>query len=408
MNVNTIENSVKEYSLWKIMSYVSHILLEYPLLLSEPNYKELLIGHLRRIYFFDVELESKIQGLDQELEALGKCRSGPSTMYPSIVPEGHLEALRNKPQPEQRTDAWYVFRHDHITASNGWKALGTVASQNQLIYEKCQPLSTEKFAPSLTETPMSWGQKYEYLTTCLYEEKNQTTISSFGCIEHPQYPFLAASPDGIVTGDNNYGRMIEIKNVVSREINGNPKKDYYIQMQLQMEVCDLDECDFVETKFIEYDTEEAFQKDDAKKGVIMVFLEEGEYVYRYMPLSTLDYNTWMNETYEQTQLTWVKNLYWKLDVYSCILVKRQREWFQAAVPAFVSIWETILRERENGEYVKRAPKKRAKPTPKQEICQIKNEMFQKDELSDPTLDPTLEPMEYETNEKEKELKLIDL
>jgi hypothetical protein len=148
-------------------------------------------------------------------------------------------------------------------------------------------------------------------------------------------------------------------------------------MQLQMEVCDLDECDFVETKFIEYDSEEAYQKDNAKKGVILVFVQEGEYVYRYMPLSVTDYNAWMVEMYESTPLTWVKNIYWKLEVYSCILVKRQREWFQAAVPAFVSIWDTIVRERENGEFVKRAPKKRAKvdavrPEMVKELLVVKN------------------------------------
>jgi hypothetical protein len=134
---------------------------------------------------------------------------------------------------------------------------------------------------------MSWGQKYEYVTTCLYEEKNQTTISSFGCIEHPTYTFLAASPDGIVTGPNNYGRMIEVKNVVSREITGIPKKDYYIQMQLQMEVCDLAECDFVETKFVEYDTEhEYFADETSEKGIMIVFVENEGFVYDYMPFGT--------------------------------------------------------------------------------------------------------------------------
>ena len=45
--------------------------------------------------------------------------------------------------------------------------------------------------------------------------------------------------------------MLEIKNIVNREINGIPKKEYWIQMQLQMEVCDLGECDFLETRFKE-------------------------------------------------------------------------------------------------------------------------------------------------------------
>ena len=46
-----------------------------------------------------------------------------------------------------------------------------------------------------------------------------------------------------------YGRLVEIKNIVNREITGIPKKEYWVQMQLQMEVTDLDECDFLETRF---------------------------------------------------------------------------------------------------------------------------------------------------------------
>jgi putative phage-type endonuclease len=333
--------------------YIQQFILENPLIFSDPNYLTLLKTNIHMKYYYDPAVQAIQDRLEEILRSIGKMRSEETVCYPSTVKEGHLDYLRNIYQPEQRTPPWYTFRHDHITASNAWKALGTVASQNQLIYEKCLPIQIDKYKPSLTETPMSWGNKYEHLTTCLYEERNQTTISSFGCIEHRDYPFLAASPDGIVTGEINYGRMIEIKNVVSREINGNPKEDYYIQMQLQMEVCDLEECDFVETK-------NEYSQYEGKKGVIMVFLQQEEFSYRYMPFDTQDYSLWIDETFSNTPLTWFKNVYWKLDVYSCVLVKRQREWFKAAVPAFVSIWDTILRERESGEYVNRAPKKRIK------------------------------------------------
>ena len=170
----------------------------------------------------------------------------------------------------QKTAEWYKFRKEHITASNAWKAFGTPASKNQLIYEKCVPLQdtnkgtetsegietsedTKIITPNLSENAMTWGHMFEPLTRMLYESINNTSVLDFGCIEHQQYPFLAASPDGIIVGPNNYGRMLEIKNVVSREINGIPKLDYYIQTQLQMEVCGLNECDFVETKFTEFD-----------------------------------------------------------------------------------------------------------------------------------------------------------
>jgi putative phage-type endonuclease len=355
--------TIKDIVIYILMTpeeYLKNLFVESPHIIVEPTYLTTLKTSLRVKYYFDPTIDDIINRIEDTLKKIGKLRSEVSLSYPSLVKEGHLEYLKNIYQPEQKSQEWYTFRHDHITASNAWKALGTTSSKNQLIYEKCQPLNTEKYKSSLAETPMSWGNKYEYLTACIYEEKNNTTISSFGCIAHPTYSFLAASPDGIVTGENNYGRMIEIKNVVSREINGTPKKDYYIQMQIQMEVCDLEECDFVETKFVEYETELEYNADEtSKKGVILVFINsENEYVYKYMPFNTTDYDTWMDTTFATTHMTWFKNIYWKLDVYSCVLVKRQRDWFNAAVPEFISLWETIQKERVSGEFVNRAPKKR--------------------------------------------------
>ena len=62
--------------------------------------------------------------------------------------------------------------------------------------------------------------------------------------------------------------MVEIKNIVNREITGRPKEEYWIQTQIQMEVCDLDECDFVETRFKEYDSKEDY---DAGIAIIEAF-----------------------------------------------------------------------------------------------------------------------------------------
>ena len=49
--------------------------------------------------------------------------------------------LKSKPQPIQRTKEWYEFRQNLITASNAYKAFENQSSKNQLIYEKCQPLT---------------------------------------------------------------------------------------------------------------------------------------------------------------------------------------------------------------------------------------------------------------------------
>ena len=55
--------------------------------------------------------------------------------------------------------------------------------------------------------------------------------------------------------------MLEIKNIVNREITGIPKKEYWVQMQMQMEVCAIyEECDFLETRFKEYENEASILK----------------------------------------------------------------------------------------------------------------------------------------------------
>ena len=77
-----------------------------------------------------------------------------------------------------------------------------------------------------------------------------------------------------------------------------------------------------------------------------------------MPFDILDYDSWIDATLTDTTKKWFKNIYWKLEVYSCVLVKRQREWFQSIIHEFISIWDIIQAERVNGEFINRAPKKR--------------------------------------------------
>jgi putative phage-type endonuclease len=290
-----------------------------------------------------------------------------------------IEYLRTLPQPVQRTPEWYLFRHNLITASNAYKAFESQSTVNQLIYEKCQPLkmNDDKFSMVNVNSTFHWGQKYEPLSVLLYEYIYNTKIEDFGCIQHNTYKFLGASPDGINVDTESplYGRMLEIKNIVNREINGIPKKEYWIQTQLQMEVCDLDECDFLETKFTEYqnfkefcdDGKEKTEKGDFK-GVIMYFsTKEGRPFYIYKPLQITDYteiDNWeeqMIEKYESSEhnMLWIKNHYWKLEKLSCVLILRNKKWFQDNIVQLEKVWNIILKERETG-YEHRAPVKRVK------------------------------------------------
>ncbi len=285
----------------------------------------------------------------------------------------YLESL---PQPAQRTPEWYVYRHNLITASNAYKAFDSQAGKNALIYEKCKPISMISSGNVSVSSPMHWGQKYEAVSVSIYETKYNAIITDFGCIQHRKYSFVGASPDGINTDESspNYGRMLEIKNPTTRVITGEPKKEYWVQCQLQMETCDLDECDFLETKFAEYENEEAFNLDGAFlmsekqeiKGIMMYFADqEGapKYVYKPLTMEKEEFVKWeeeMMEKYEgEHNYTWIKNNYWKLAQLSCVLIKRNVVWFQANIHALDELWRIVLQERITG-YSHRAPKPRVK------------------------------------------------
>lgn len=284
-----------------------------------------------------------------------------------------INYLKNIPQPDQRTTEWYEFRYRYLTASSIWKAFISESTKNQLITDKCKPLNIAKYNSVSLESPMHWGHKYEPLSIKLYEKMYETKVSDFGCLPHKHLQFLAASPDGINTEATSlrYGRMLEVKNIVNREITGIPKMEYWIQMQVQMEVCDLNECDFLETRFTEYPSEEEYEADCIQaptipKGLIMLFMRDGQPVYEYAPLDQPDLNLadWQDEIMEKNKdITWSKNIYWKLDQVSCVLVLRNKFWFAAAIPYLEEIWGIIQKEKVTG-YEHRAPKKNSTRTKK--------------------------------------------
>jgi len=282
--------------------------------------------------------------------------------------KSQLNYLNTIVQAEQRSNEWYIFRRSTLTASNIYKIFQSDYSQSQLIIEKSEPIDVNKFKVTNLSSPLHWGQKYEPVSLLYYEHINNTKVSQFGCIPHAKYSYIAASPDGIVCDESSelYGRMIEIKNVVSREINSIPKMEYWIQMQLQMEVCNLNECDFLETKFTEYLNEEEYLEDVSStcyRGFIMQFYDNGEVYYEYPPFTlnaihSNEYISWTNaQLINNSSKSYVSNIYWKLEVVSCILVLRNNLWFKNALPYIEIFWNNLVVERDSGTYKERLSSK---------------------------------------------------
>ena len=280
-----------------------------------------------------------------------------------------LARIQSVDQAKQRSVEWYESRYNLLTASNLWKVFGSPAQYNSLIYEKCKPLEIHDRQNSSisvdSNSTLQHGIRYEPLSILLYEREYGTKVCDVGCIPHPTYSYIGASPDGIIMDPElpRYGRMIEVKNIVNREITGVPLESYWIQMQLQMEVCDLDECDFIETRFQPFDNIESISiDDDRQKGTILYFYPrtmigdtttEVSPEYAYLPLDIHPLSEKADEwtkrqCLEHPRHVLYKKTYWILDQFSCVLVRRNREWFREALPKIEEAWNTILVERETG------------------------------------------------------------
>jgi putative phage-type endonuclease len=409
------------------LSLMKRYVEKYPKTISEPDFEETFERDIKSVLYnyFDELMNNNSELMEEIYTLVDQCfhlfydyifprRSFKNTYIRKDIDKNiekiseRLHYLKNIPQPQQRTNEWYEFRHNLITASNAYKAFESQAVQNQLIFEKCQPLITaedDKFTSVNVNSTLHWGQKYEPVSVMIYEDMYKTKIGDFGCIKHNTYHFLGASPDGINIDKSSerYGRMLEIKNIVNREINGIPKKEYWIQMQLQMEVCDLEECDFLETKFIEYpdyksytedvlkieteNEEECAEDDDEynykmnsqtytsdrkRKGIIIYFqTKEGKPYYVYKPLNIiheLQIEQWEEEQLEKYRgkeynYTFIKYIYWKLEICSCVLVLRNNEWFKRNIEEIKNIWEIIEKERVTGHDHRTSSKKIKKTQP---------------------------------------------
>jgi putative phage-type endonuclease len=289
--------------------------------------------------------------------------------------QNRLTRLRAIPQPAQRTPEWHAMRNNMLTASNIWKVFGSEAQINSLIYEKCMPATGERQGGG--GGSRQWGTIYEPVSVMIYEDIYGTKVGDFGCITHPTYECIGASPDGINVDPENlrFGRMIEIKNIVNRDITGIPKEEYWIQMQVQMETCDIDECDFVETRFKQYDDEAAFYADTTReyKGAICVFIvrdfseNNPGYKYKYSGVRETHMAEWIDQMKrEMSGYVLFTTNYWYLDEVSCVLVPRNRKWFAIGLPKIKEVWKTIEKERITGCAHRAAKKKEVKP-----MCLIK-------------------------------------
>jgi putative phage-type endonuclease len=170
-----------------------------------------------------------------------------------------------------------------ITASDVASALGENHYESTDAFVKKKVLKTKWAGNAAT----AHGTLLEPLVRDMYDQRYNRKSHEIGLVQHRDYPWLGASPDG-VTED---GLLIEIKCPLTRKIEPKVPKHYWPQVQLQLEITDLDECDFIQ----------------------------------YRPGTPT-----------------------KAEEFVVVRIQRDREWFAKNLPKMKAAWDRIVAGRKNG------------------------------------------------------------
>jgi putative phage-type endonuclease len=248
-----------------------------------------------------------------------------------------LKKLKKRKTYAQRTEEWYNIRLNMLTASDTYAGIKQYKS---LIRSKA--LKSNKH---ITCNAMYWGIAFETISSKIYSLlNNNITIHEFGLIPSTEIDFYGASPDGI----SDLGIMLEIKCPISREIKNNYIPDkYYAQMQGQLAVCELQECDYAEFVF------EEINKDDflllKKKN------DKGKSIYYGMIVEKIDGSLNYSVLKQDVNLIYINNLdlnakrtiYWKLKKYNIQRVNFDKDlWYNTYIPKIKEFWQNVINFKE--------------------------------------------------------------
>jgi putative phage-type endonuclease len=278
-----------------------------------------------------------------------------------------LESLKTLQLPEQRSPEWFAMREKVLTASSLADALGKghFNTKEGLLIEKTSKVKKPFFSNEI----MEWGVMYEPVATTFYERLNALSIVEFGLVPHPNFPIFGASPDGICDQDSpptHVGRMLEIKCPPRRVFTREVPAHYMMQMQGQLETCDLEECDFLQVKLEEYPNKESYLSDAKMeegrlvhgytssgypKGLVLAFKTIGDdgharFTYEYSPFvqpiaTLLKWRELIQEAHPESSYHECIEHWYRIERYECTLVLRDRAWWVSVMPKIIDFWEDV-------------------------------------------------------------------
>ena len=207
--------------------------------------------------------------------------------------------------------------------------------------------------------PLKWGTMFEAMAIRSYSQgREDIPVHEFGLIKHPFLDNFGASPDGI----NDLGIMIEIKCPYSRDIidNSIPYK-YYMQIQGQLAVCQLEQCDYIECDFETFESVTRYMElidpdEKTKHGIIAEYknrqTDEYEYMYSREYSRPSDAAADIEEKMkafasERTDILFIKLTPWRLKHINVQRVSFDKDLWEATIPKITGFWNKVVAYKEN-------------------------------------------------------------
>ena len=198
-----------------------------------------------------------------EMQLMNACKS-----VCIVISDKDASQIESATRSQARSRVWYEQRAGRITAPRMYDVCHTdpFSPSVSLIKSICYP----SVFSSISSAAIDWGRKHEDPAKARYvhamaSEHHKFDVANSGLVINKSWPYLGASPDGMVSCDCCGAGVLEIKcpyvhrgetiaaacedgNFCLEMHNGNPRlkvgHPYYCQVQTQLFVCDVDYCDF--------------------------------------------------------------------------------------------------------------------------------------------------------------------
>jgi putative phage-type endonuclease len=260
-----------------------------------------------------------------------------------------LKELKKIPHIKQRTIEWLDARKNRLTASDLYDAIKGNSTSLTLAKKKANVVIDNTNYNAIPA--LKWGTMFESMAERCYSKKyDNINVNEFGLLCDKYNKHFAASPDGI----SDIGVMIEIKCPYSRKIiDGFIPSKYQMQMQGQLAVCELEECDYIECEFKTYSTELEFienitESSDDIFGIIAEYniSEEGKKTeYEYLYSDDSDVYQYVYDSIK-TKIASRPNenaklIYWKLINMNIQRVNFNKKEWDETLPKIDEFWNKV-------------------------------------------------------------------